>query len=183
MANLQNIRRRIRSVKNIQKITNAMDMIARSRFNAARDALLMNLPYVDKTRSIIRNLMSQMQGQEAQSPFIMTRKQMIEQEELGNGKFLLHIPAMFSKKRTTLSNTTVQKNLQKKRRKKTFIRKISTRLRTSERILKPDKCVLQEVMLKQQVLPNQKQAAAQIQLQIFLWQKNITTKIMLTVSS
>ena len=93
MANLQNIRRRIRSVKNIQKITNAMDMIARSRFNAARDALLMNLPYVDKTRSIIRNLMSQMQGQEAQSPFIMTRKQMIEQEELGEGKFLFLVIA------------------------------------------------------------------------------------------
>ena len=93
MANLQNIRRRIKSVKNIQKITNAMDMIARSRFNAARDALLMNLPYVDKTRSIIRNLMSQMHGQEDQSPFIMTRKEMIEQEELGNGKFLFLVIA------------------------------------------------------------------------------------------
>ena len=93
MANLQNIRRRIRSVKNIQKITNAMDMIARSRFNAARDALLMNLPYVDKTRDIVRNLMSQMQGQEDQSPFIMTRKEMIEREQLGNGKFLFLVIA------------------------------------------------------------------------------------------
>ena len=93
MANLQNIRRRIKSVKNIQKITNAMDMIARSRFNAARDALLMNLPFVDKTREIIRRLMSQMQGQEAESPFIMTRKEMIEREELGNGKFLFLVIA------------------------------------------------------------------------------------------
>jgi len=93
MANLQNIRRRIRSVKNIQKITNAMDMIARSRFNAARDALLMNLPYVDKTRDIIRRLMAQMQGLEDQSPFIMTRKQMIEEEQLGNGKFLFLVIA------------------------------------------------------------------------------------------
>ena len=93
MANLQNIRRRIKSVKNIQKITNAMDMIARSRFNAARDALLMNLPYVDKTREIIRRLMSQMQGQEAESPFIMTRKEMVEREELGNGKFLFLVIA------------------------------------------------------------------------------------------
>lgn len=93
MANLQNIRRRIRSVKNIQKITNAMDMIARSRFNSARDALLMNLPYVDKTREIIRRLMAQMQGQEAESPFIMSRKEMIEREELGNGKFLFLVIA------------------------------------------------------------------------------------------
>ena len=93
MANLQNIRRRIKSVKNIQKITNAMDMIARSRFNAARDALLMNLPYVDKTRDIIRRLMTQMHGQEDKSPFIMTRKQMIEEEQQGNGKFLFLVIA------------------------------------------------------------------------------------------
>ncbi len=93
MANLQNIRRRIKSVKNIQKITNAMDMIARSRFNAARDALLNNLPYVDKTRDIIRRLMTQMHGQEDKSPFIMTRKQMIEEEQHGNGKFLFLVIA------------------------------------------------------------------------------------------
>ena len=93
MANLQNIRRRIKSVKNIQKITNAMDMIARSRFNAARDALLNNLPYVDKTRDIIRRLMTQMHGQEDKSPFIMTRKQMIEEEQQGNGKFLFLVIA------------------------------------------------------------------------------------------
>ena len=93
MANLQNIRRRIKSVKNIQKITNAMDMIARSRFNAARDALLMNVPFVDKTREIIRRLMAQMHGQEDQSPFIMTRKEMIEREQEGNGKFLFLVIA------------------------------------------------------------------------------------------
>lgn len=93
MANLQNIRRRIKSVKNIQKITNAMDMIARSRFNASRDALLNNLPYVDKTREIIRRLMTQMHGQEDKSPFIMTRKQMMEEEEKGNGKFLFLVIA------------------------------------------------------------------------------------------
>ena len=93
MANLQNIRRRIKSVKNIQKITNAMDMIARSRFNASRDALLNNLPYVDKTREIIRRLMTQMHGQEDKSPFIMTRQQMIEEEERGTGKFLFLVIA------------------------------------------------------------------------------------------
>ena len=94
MANLQNIRRRIKSVKNIQKITNAMDMIARSRFNAARDALLSNIPYVDKTRAIIRRVISQMHGREDESPYIMTREEFKEryklQEEKGNaaGKFL-----------------------------------------------------------------------------------------------
>ena len=94
MANLQIIRRRIKSVKSIQKITNAMDMIARSRFNAARDALLMNLPYVDKTRDIIRRIMTQMKGMEYEHPFIMTRQELRERAEVGeNKKFLFLVIA------------------------------------------------------------------------------------------
>jgi len=93
MANLQNIRRRIKSVKNIQKITSAMDMIARSRFNAARDSLIAYLPYVDKTREIIRRVMTQMQGLEDESPFIMTREQLKEMQEQEARKFLFLVIA------------------------------------------------------------------------------------------
>ncbi len=88
MANLQNIRRRIKSVKNIQKITNAMDMIARSRFNYSRDALISYLPYVDKTREIIQRVMTQMVGLEDDSPFICTRQQLAELQQLDDRKFL-----------------------------------------------------------------------------------------------
>ena len=93
MANLQHIRRRIKSVKNIQKITNAMDMIARSRFNAARDTLLKNLPYVAKTKEIMRRVMSQMRGQEYEHPFVMTRDDLRENVERGEGKFLFVVIA------------------------------------------------------------------------------------------
>ena len=93
MANLQNIRRRIKSVKNIQKITNAMDMIARSRFNAARDSLISYLPYVDKTREIMRRVMSQMQGVDDESPFIMTRQELFELQEQADRKFLFLVIA------------------------------------------------------------------------------------------
>ncbi len=93
MANLQHIRRRIKSVKNIQKITNAMDMIARSRFNAAREALLSNLPYVAKTKEIMRRVMGQMRGQEYEHPFVMTRDELRENVEQGEGKFLFVIIA------------------------------------------------------------------------------------------
>lgn len=93
MANLQNIRRRIRSVKNIQKITNAMDMIARSRFNAARDTLLSNIPYVDKTREIIHRIMEQMNSAEASSPYIMTRQELIDAQSRSDGKFLFLVIA------------------------------------------------------------------------------------------
>ncbi len=93
MANLQNIRRRIRSVKSIQKITNAMDMIARSRFNSARDTLLSNIPYVDKTREIIKRIMSQMNASEASSPFVMTRQELIDAQGRTDGKFLFLVIA------------------------------------------------------------------------------------------
>ena len=93
MANLQHIRRRIKSVKNIQKITNAMDMIARSRFNAARDALLNNLPYVAKTKEIMRRVMSQMRGQEYAHPFVKTRDELIAEQQQADGKFLFIVIA------------------------------------------------------------------------------------------
>ena len=91
MANLQHIRRRIKSVKNIQKITNAMDMIARSRFNAAREALLSNLPYVAKTKEIMRRVMNQMRGRE--HPFVKTRDDLIAEQQEGAGKFLFIVIA------------------------------------------------------------------------------------------
>ena len=93
MANLQHIRRRIKSVKNIQKITNAMDMIARSRFNAAREALLSNVPYVAKTREIMRRVMGQMRGQEYEHPFVKTRADLIAEQQEGAGKFLFIVIA------------------------------------------------------------------------------------------
>ena len=93
MANLQNIRRRIKSVKNIQKITSAMDMIARSRFNAARDSLIAYLPFVDKTREIIRRVMSQMNGLEDESPFITTRQNLQELQAQEDRKFLFLVIA------------------------------------------------------------------------------------------
>ena len=92
MANLQNIRRRIKSVKNIQKITNAMDMIARSRFNASRDALISYIPFVEKTREIIRRVMTQMNGMEDESPFICTREQLQALQETDR-KFLFLVIA------------------------------------------------------------------------------------------
>ena len=93
MANLQNIRRRIRSVKSIQKITNAMDMIARSRFNSAKDTLLSNIPYVEKTREIIKRIMTQMNVSESESPFITTRQNLIEAQSRTDGKFLFVVIA------------------------------------------------------------------------------------------
>ena len=56
MANLQDIRRRIRSVKSIQQITNAMDMVATSRLRRAKEAANNNRPYAEKTAEVIRSV-------------------------------------------------------------------------------------------------------------------------------
>ena len=62
MANLQDIRRRIRSVKSIQQITNAMDMVATSRLRRAKEAANSNRPYAEKTAAVIRSVAAAASG-------------------------------------------------------------------------------------------------------------------------
>ena len=56
MASLQDIRRRIKSVKSIQQITNAMNMVATSRLRKAKEAALANKPYADKMAQVVSDI-------------------------------------------------------------------------------------------------------------------------------
>lgn len=56
MASLQDIRRRIKSVKSIQQITNAMNMIATSRLRRAKDAATNNRPYAEKMAEVVKDI-------------------------------------------------------------------------------------------------------------------------------
>lgn len=56
MASLQDIRRRIKSVKNIQQITKAMKMVAAARLRRAQENALANKPYADKMRQVITDV-------------------------------------------------------------------------------------------------------------------------------
>ena len=56
MASLQDIRRRIKSVKSIQQITNAMNMVATSRLRKAKDAAVANKPYADKMAQVVSDI-------------------------------------------------------------------------------------------------------------------------------
>lgn len=56
MASLQDIRRRIKSVKSIQQITNAMNMVATSRLRKAREAAVANKPYADKMAQVVSDI-------------------------------------------------------------------------------------------------------------------------------
>ncbi len=56
MANLIDIRRRIRSVKNTQQITKAMKMVAAARLRRSQDRILATRPYAIEIRKVIGNL-------------------------------------------------------------------------------------------------------------------------------
>lgn len=56
MASLQDIRRRIKSVKSIQQITNAMNMVATSRLRRAKEAATANKPYADKVAQVVHEI-------------------------------------------------------------------------------------------------------------------------------
>ena len=56
MASLQDIRRRIKSVKSIQQITNAMNMVATSRLRKAKESAVANKPYADKMAQVVSDI-------------------------------------------------------------------------------------------------------------------------------
>jgi F-type H+-transporting ATPase subunit gamma len=56
MANLQNLRRKIGSVKNTQKITKAMKMVAASKLRRAQQRILAFRPYGQRLRSVLADL-------------------------------------------------------------------------------------------------------------------------------
>ncbi|MBQ9377336.1 MAG: F0F1 ATP synthase subunit gamma [Schwartzia sp.] len=62
MASLQDIRRRIRSVKSIQQITKAMKMVAAARLRRAQQAAIANKPYAEKMAEIVDNVAANVAG-------------------------------------------------------------------------------------------------------------------------
>lgn len=56
MASLRDIRKRIASVKNTQKITNAMKMVAAAKLRRAEDAIKAARPFADKMREVLMSL-------------------------------------------------------------------------------------------------------------------------------
>jgi F-type H+-transporting ATPase subunit gamma len=71
MAGTREIKRRITSVKNTQKITKAMEMVASVKLRKARTAILNARPYAEKLMEISSHLRSSICGQ--MSPMLMSR--------------------------------------------------------------------------------------------------------------
>ena len=75
MASLKELQNRIKSVKNTQKITKAMQMVAAAKLRKAQEAAEKSRPYADRISSIVTNLASSM-GEGGDAPELL----------VGNGK-------------------------------------------------------------------------------------------------
>jgi F-type H+-transporting ATPase subunit gamma len=62
MAGLQDIRRRIRSVKNTQQVTKAMKMISAVKLRKSQERLVALRPYAGKMLEVVRRVVSRIQG-------------------------------------------------------------------------------------------------------------------------
>ncbi len=63
MPNLKDIRRRIRSVKSTQKITQAMKMVAAAKVKRAENKVKANRPYAQELRDVFRDVFEAMKNQ------------------------------------------------------------------------------------------------------------------------
>jgi F-type H+-transporting ATPase subunit gamma len=72
MANLKEIRTKIGSVKNTQKITKAMEMVAASKLRRTQDRMEATRPYADKIRTVIGHLYNA--NPEYRHPFLFERE-------------------------------------------------------------------------------------------------------------
>lgn len=62
MATLKQLRRRIRSIKNTQQITKAMEMVAAAKLRRAQNRALASRPYAQKTSEMLQSLASAAQS-------------------------------------------------------------------------------------------------------------------------
>lgn len=80
MKSLREIRRRIRSVKNTQQITRAMEMVAAAKLRKAQERAEAARPYAEQMKSIIARLVGHMPN---------LQHQLVEQREVQNTGYLV----------------------------------------------------------------------------------------------
>jgi F-type H+-transporting ATPase subunit gamma len=73
MATMREIRTRIRTVKNIEKITRAMKLVAAARLKRAQDRVVAARPYAEKMEQMMRQLSAA--GAEVEHPLLESREE------------------------------------------------------------------------------------------------------------
>ncbi len=72
MAGAKEIRTKIKSIRNTQKITKAMEMVAASKMRKAQDRMLASRPYAEKMRNVVNHLAHA--HPEYQHPYLVQRE-------------------------------------------------------------------------------------------------------------
>jgi F-type H+-transporting ATPase subunit gamma len=73
MANLKEVKNRIKSVTSTQQITKAMKMVAAAKLRRAQDAIMQMRPYSQKLTSIINNVSGSVDVNEISTPYAVAR--------------------------------------------------------------------------------------------------------------
>ena len=63
MPSERDIRRRIRSIRNIQQVTKAMETVSASKMRRAQTAVLASRPYEERLRTVLNDLAEKLNGQ------------------------------------------------------------------------------------------------------------------------
>jgi F-type H+-transporting ATPase subunit gamma len=74
MANTREIRRRIRSVENTAKITNAIQLVAASKMRRAQDRALSARPYAEKMQTVLSHLSNVVTDPDSSHPLLERRE-------------------------------------------------------------------------------------------------------------
>lgn len=82
MASPREIRRRIRSVRNISQITRAMEMVSASKMRRAQQRVLASRPYAERLRAVIGDLASLQSDREALMAFPLLAQREIKHAEV-----------------------------------------------------------------------------------------------------
>ena len=82
MASTREIRRRIRSVGNMQQITRAMEMVSAAKMRKAQQRVTASRPYSDQLREIMSDLATQQPDPEQLAQFPLLQKRPVERVEL-----------------------------------------------------------------------------------------------------
>jgi F-type H+-transporting ATPase subunit gamma len=71
MANLRQLRTRVASIKNIERVTHAMQLVAAARMRKAQDSILAARPYAEQLESVLKKLSSRVE--KGQHPLLSDR--------------------------------------------------------------------------------------------------------------
>ncbi|MHB8377117.1 MAG: ATP synthase F1 subunit gamma [Dehalococcoidia bacterium] len=73
MASIRQIRRRVRSVTSIAKVTKAMELVAGSKMRRSQSRALQARPYADKMHEVLGDLAKQRRDEDQAHPFMVAR--------------------------------------------------------------------------------------------------------------